>query len=82
MIESSLLADHGEVGEMKYADAHCHSNPIEGLGAREIAKRFKKHGGWFIALVSLPPYHYGYTEPSIESYRKMIELLLSEAKKC
>ena len=65
---------------MKYADAHCHSNPIEGLGAREIAKRFKKHGGWFIALVSLPPYHYGYTEPSIESYRKMIELLLSEAK--
>jgi TatD-related deoxyribonuclease len=69
------------MGKLLYADAHMHSNPIYGLGAAKIARRFKSVGGWFIALVSLPPYHYGFIEPSIESYEKMINILLGEAEK-
>ncbi len=64
-----------------YSDAHTHTNPIYGLGAERIAKKFKGVGGWFMALVSLPPYHYGFMESGIEAYRKTIDLLVSEAGK-
>ncbi|MEM1921262.1 MAG: TatD family hydrolase [Desulfurococcaceae archaeon] len=63
-----------------YADSHCHSNPVKGMGADKISKLFKKHGGWFIALVSLPPYHYGLSEPLIDNYRKLVEIMLLEKK--
>lgn len=63
-----------------FSDSHCHTNPVYGIGARSIAKAFKKNNGWFIALVSLPPYHYGFSEPSIESYVKVIELMVREAR--
>ncbi|RLG81659.1 MAG: hydrolase TatD [Thermoprotei archaeon] len=66
---------------MLYADAHCHSNPVRGLGARTIAKKFKNVGGWFIALVSLPPYYYGFTKHAIEAYEKTLEVMASEKKK-
>jgi len=66
------MADH------VFADAHCHSNPVSGLGAEKIAEKFKSVGGWFIALVSLPPYHYGFNEASIDAYRKTLELLVRE----
>ncbi len=69
------------MNKLLYADAHMHSNPIQGLGAAKIAYRFKNVGGWFIALVSLPPYYYGFSEPNMESYEKTINILLSEAKK-
>lgn len=64
-----------------FSDAHCHSNPVNGLGAEKIAKKFKSVGGWFIGLVALPPYHYGFTEASIDSYRKAITLVIGEASK-
>lgn len=64
---------------MFYSDAHLHVNPVSGLGAEKIAKRFKTKGGWFISIVALPPYHYGFTEPSVESYQKTIELVNREA---
>ncbi len=67
--------------KIMYADAHCHTNPITGLGAEKIGEKFKERGGWFIALVSLPPYHYGFTDFSIDSYRRTIELLINEKKK-
>jgi len=63
-----------------YSDAHCHTNPVYGLGAGEISRLFKKHNGWFIALVSLPPYYYGYDDFSLDSYRKVIELMIREKK--
>lgn len=66
---------------MLYADAHCHVNPVKGLGAEKIAKKFREHDGWFIALISLPPYHYGFSMGSIEAYEKTIELLINEKKK-
>ncbi|OYT40466.1 MAG: hydrolase TatD [Desulfurococcales archaeon ex4484_58] len=67
--------------KLLYADAHCHSNPVKGMGAEEIAKRFRRYNGWFIALVSLPPYHYGFEETGVESYVKTIELMINEADK-
>jgi len=66
---------------MLYSDAHLHVNPVKGFGAGKIAKKFKSIGGWFISIVSLPPYHYGFTEPSIESYRRVLEILQREASK-
>lgn len=66
---------------MIYSDAHLHVNPVSGLGADRIARKFKSEGGWFISIVSLPPYHYGYNEVSIDSYRKVIELINREAIK-
>ncbi len=44
--------------EIVISDAHAHISN-KGIGPHEYAKRFKRCGGWFIALVSLPPYHYG-----------------------
>lgn len=66
---------------MLYSDAHLHVNPVKGLGAEKVAKKFKSLGGWFISIVSLPPYHYGYVEPSITSYSKVLEILVREASR-
>jgi len=65
---------------MLYADVHCHSNPVKGLGSSIIAKKFKAVGGWFIGLVALPPYHYDFGLGSIDSYVKVVELLRSEKR--
>ena len=62
------------------ADAHCHTNPVKGIGARIVAERFKKSGGWFIAIVSLPPWSYGFKGGTLDDYKKMIEILLQECK--
>jgi TatD-related deoxyribonuclease len=65
-----------------FADAHAHSNPIEGLGAEHIAKRFSKVNGWFMALVMLPPWHYGLRSiKSLDDYRRAIEMHISECKR-
>jgi len=64
---------------MIFSDAHLHTNPVKGLGARRVAEKFRREGGWFIALVALPPYHYGIEELSEDSYRKVLEILNKEA---
>lgn len=66
---------------MIFSDAHLHVNPVRGLGAEKIAKKFKSKGGWFIAIVSLPPYYYGFNELSVESYWKTVELINKEARR-
>ncbi|MEM1802485.1 MAG: TatD family hydrolase [Sulfolobales archaeon] len=62
-----------------YADAHLHSNPLTGLGSRSISKKFKSLGGWFLAIVSLPPTHYGLNS-DFEGYAKSIDILVRECK--
>ena len=62
------------------ADAHTHSNPVRGLGMGKIAPKFKEAGGWFVALVGLSPWHYGF-EPSLEGYEKTLVKTLEEGKK-
>ena len=63
-----------------FADAHVHTNPISGMGVSGYVPRFREYGGWFLAIVSLPPIHYGY-DYSIEGYRKSFEIVISECKK-
>lgn len=65
---------------MFFSDAHLHSNPVKGLGAGRISAKFRKEGGWFIALVALPPHYYGIEEINIESYRRVLDILNREAK--
>ncbi len=61
------------------ADSHAHVNPMRGLGAGEVARRFKNAGGWFIALVSLPPTAYGIEGSSVEAY---VKVALIHAREC
>ncbi len=64
---------------MLFADAHLHTNPIKGLGAKAVARKFKGLGGWFMAIVSLPPHHYG-LGATFNDYVKSIEVLINECK--
>lgn len=64
-----------------FSDVHLHANPISGLGAEKIAKKFKRANGWFMALVSLPPQHYGIDGLGFESHEKSIKILLGESEK-
>jgi len=61
---------------MLVSDAHSHINPVKGLGPKKVGEKFKQKGGWFIVLVSLPPYHFDFTEASLESYEKSFKLMI------
>ncbi|MEM1927220.1 MAG: TatD family hydrolase [Acidilobaceae archaeon] len=62
------------------ADGHCHSSPARGLGARAVAERFKRAGGWFIALVSLSPPAYGIEDGGLEAYLRAVEAHVRECR--
>lgn len=64
---------------MLYADSHLHTNPLKGIGAKAVAERFIKSGGWFVAIVSLPPTSLG-LDPSLEGFTKSLELTISECR--
>ncbi len=63
-----------------FADAHLHSNPVKGIGARKIAENFKKNDGWFIALVMLPTWDYGEQATSLEDFDKAVKKHLKECR--
>ncbi len=66
--------------KLVFADAHAHTSP-EGLGAYKVASKFREHDGWFMALVMLPPWHYGVSlspKSLVEGYSKAIEIFLGE----
>ncbi|GBF09555.1 conserved hypothetical protein [Aeropyrum pernix] len=62
------------------ADAHMHTNPTRGLGAREVARRFRREGGWFAALLTLTTWSYGLAPTGVEAYRRMYEIHLRECR--
>ena len=66
--------------DVVYADAHCHSNPVRGLGASKIAERFRKSGGWFISLISLSPWSYAIDFTGLDSYKEAVDIHLRECK--
>ncbi len=68
-------------GGLVYADGHVHSNPVSGLGADEIGRKFASVGGWFMALVILPPWHYGISPRSLEDYKRAVDIFLSECRR-
>jgi len=55
------------------ADAHSHINPVRGLGVERVVERFARAGGWFIALVSLSPGHYGFNGYSLDGHLKALK---------
>jgi len=65
---------------LTFADAHCHCNPIKGIGAREIAEKFRRNGGWFLGLISLPPWSYAIRPEGIKSYEKSFKLLVKQGE--
>ncbi len=52
---------------------------MSGIGAREIARKFKSAGGWFIAIVGLPPTHYG-LDLTWSGFVKSFDIVISECK--
>lgn len=67
--------------QLVFSDAHSHSNPISGLGARRIAEKFAKVGGWFISLVMLPSWSYGGSQAlTLEEYVKRVNLHVKECE--
>lgn len=62
------------------ADAHAHTNPVRGLGARTVARRFASSGGWFMAIVALPPWDYGLSGRTLEDHVKVAELVARECR--
>ena len=68
------------MGRLVFADGHVHANSVEGMGAEKVATRFREAGGWFMALVSLPPWHYGVTPRSLNDYIKVIGHHLKECR--
>ncbi|MFP3268201.1 MAG: TatD family hydrolase [Desulfurococcales archaeon] len=61
--------------KLSFSDAHSHSNPIRGMGARKIAEQFAKEGGWFIAFIMLPTWDYtNEVVYDVDKYDKLIEL--------
>ena len=62
-------------------DSHSHSNPVKGLGASEIASRFRREGGWFMAILSLNPWSYGIEPPNLEAYERVVKLVVSECRR-
>ncbi len=69
------------LSKLIFADAHLHSNPMKGLGAGRIAENFLRKGGWFLALVSLPPWHYGF-DPVREGLRVYEDTLRMIVREC
>jgi len=66
---------------MIFADAHCHTNSVKGMGAKGIATKFKQNKGWFIAIIGLSPWHYDLT-PNYENYIKAFHHTINECKEC
>ncbi|WP_317896456.1 TatD family hydrolase [Pyrofollis japonicus] len=63
---------------LMFADAHAHFSP-KGLGAFNIAKKFKEKNGWFIAFIALSPWHYGINitpRTAFDAYIRSIEIFL------
>ncbi len=73
-------SDSGIHKDLLFADAHFHSNPLKGYGAEYIVRKFKESGGWFMALVGLPPTSLGLL-PNEEGFEKSLEVLLRECEK-
>lgn len=62
------------------SDNHSHANPIYGLGAREIARRFKRQGGVLLVLVSPTTWSLGLRLGSEEDLIKLYEATVNSAR--
>ncbi len=61
-------------------DNHAHTNPISGIGPRELARRFRKEGGVFIVIVALLTWSLGLTPGDLDSVRRMYDITVESVK--
>ncbi len=61
------------------SDSHAHVS-TRGLGGSLVGRRFREVGGWFVALVSLPPTHYG-LDAGLDGIVRSFEIHVSECSK-
>ncbi|MCD6457947.1 MAG: TatD family hydrolase [Thermoproteales archaeon] len=66
---------------MKIGDAHCHVNPLKGLGPEKLAKKFINVGGWFVGLVNLLSWNYNVDIASSDDFRKVYDYTVRSAAK-
>ncbi|PCN51273.1 hydrolase TatD [Candidatus Geothermarchaeota archaeon ex4572_27] len=64
---------------MIFSDAHLHTNPVGGMGAREVARRLRKAGGWFMAIAPLLPHHYN-LQPNLDGIKKAMDITIRECE--
>ncbi|WP_291998948.1 TatD family hydrolase [Caldivirga sp.] len=62
------------------ADNHAHVNPIRGLGPREVARRFRRTGGWFMGVVALLTWDLGLSQGNLSDVDKLYRLTIESAK--
>ncbi|WP_291765399.1 TatD family hydrolase [Caldivirga sp. UBA161] len=67
-------------GALPIADNHAHVNPIKGLGPREVARRFRRTGGWFMGVVALLTWDLGLNPGDLSSVDKLYRLTVESTK--
>ena len=66
--------------ELPLCDNHAHTNPVIGMGPRELAKRFRREGGKFIVIVALLTWSLGLTPGDLDSVRRMYDMTVESAR--
>lgn len=67
--------------ELPLCDNHAHTNPVIGMGPRELARRFKREGGRFIVIVALLTWSLGLTPGGdLDSVRRMYDITVESAR--
>ena len=61
-------------------DNHAHTNPMIGIGPKELARRFRREGGVFIVIVALLTWSLNLTPGDLESVRKMYDVTIESAR--
>ena len=67
-------------GPLPIADNHAHVNPVKGLGPREVARRFRRTGGWFMGIVALLTWDLGLSPGDLSSVDKLYRLTIESVK--
>jgi len=62
------------------ADNHAHANPVRGMGAREIARRFRASGGALLVLVSLPARDLGLSPGSRDDLERSYSMVVESVR--
>ena len=66
--------------ELPLCDNHAHTNPVIGMGPRELARRFRREGGKFIVIVALLTWSLGLTPGDLDSVRRMYDITVESAR--
>ncbi|ADY01777.1 TatD-related deoxyribonuclease [Vulcanisaeta moutnovskia 768-28] len=66
--------------DLPLCDNHAHTNPVIGMGPRELARRFRREGGKFIVIVALLTWSLGLTPGDLDSVRRMYDITVESTR--